>query len=423
MEKLRDLQLQYKNRLTRVTEIRNMSTPTDEIRKERDGLLEEIQVLKRDIDAEHYARELIEGKTSRGHGTDISSGGPFRSFGEQLRAVINAGSPGGQIDPRLHEVRSASGMQESISSEGGFLLQSDYSNELLETTIQSSPILSRLNRFTLGEGKNGLSLPKADETSRATGSRWGGIQLYHRAEAGQYTASQPKLEMLNLSLHSLIGLCYATDELMEDLPSLERWVHQAFQDEFRFVLEDVVVSGTGAGQGLGYTSSSALVTVDKEQDQLADTIVTENVLKMFQRLHLRGSDEGVCWLANRNTFFEIMTMTYDVGTGGVMSKLYVPARKPGETGSLLGYPVYFIEQAETVGDKGDISLVDLGSIVLIEKGGGMQMANSIHFRFDYGEQTLRFTYRYDLQPIYSSSITQYKGADSLSPYVTLAERA
>ena len=416
METLKILQARYRELKGKLKKLPETSI------EERTEIQEQLEITERAIDAIH-PEDKNEHRANIEVGDDNRTKKPFKSFGEQIRAVINAGSPGGQIDPRLHEVRAVSGLGESISSEGGFLLQSDHSDELLETTIKSSPILRRLNRFTLGEGKNGLKLPKADEDSRATGSRWGGIRLYHRAEAGQYTASHPKFEMLNLSLNSLVGLCYVTDELMEDLPSLENWVHQAFQDEFRFTLEDVVVSGSGAGQGRGLMNSTALVEVSKESGQVADTIYTENVLKMFQRLHLRGSDAGVCWLANRDTFFQIMTMTYDIGTGGELAKLYVPARKPGETGSLLGYPVEFIEQAETLGDKGDICLVDLGSIVLIEKAGGMQMANSIHFRFDYGEQTLRFTYRYDLQPIYSSAITQYKGADSLSPYVCLAERA
>jgi len=42
----------------------------------------------------------------------------FRTFGEQLQAVVAAGSPGQRIDPRL-EKRVAAGMSEGIPSDGG----------------------------------------------------------------------------------------------------------------------------------------------------------------------------------------------------------------------------------------------------------------------------------------------------------------
>ncbi len=43
----------------------------------------------------------------------------FRNFGEQLQAVVQASSAGNRIDPRLVDVRAATGMGESIPSDGG----------------------------------------------------------------------------------------------------------------------------------------------------------------------------------------------------------------------------------------------------------------------------------------------------------------
>ena len=45
----------------------------------------------------------------------------FGSFGQQLAAVMHAGMPGGRVDPRLFTM-AASGLNETVPSEGGFLV-------------------------------------------------------------------------------------------------------------------------------------------------------------------------------------------------------------------------------------------------------------------------------------------------------------
>jgi HK97 family phage major capsid protein len=43
----------------------------------------------------------------------------FLSFGEQMAAVMRAGLPNGHTDPRLFRAAAASGMSESVPSDGG----------------------------------------------------------------------------------------------------------------------------------------------------------------------------------------------------------------------------------------------------------------------------------------------------------------
>ena len=84
-------------------------------------------------------------------------------------------------------------------------------------------------------------------------------------------------------------------------------------------------------------------------------------------------------------------------------------------------PVVPVEQCNVAGSVGDIVLGDLSQYILIYKG-GMQAASSIHVRFLYDENVFRFIYRVDGQPVWNNPITPYKGAGSLSPFVTLAAR-
>ena len=93
----------------------------------------------------------------------------------------------------------------------------------------------------------------------------GGIRGYWGpVEAGQYTKSKPGLGMLELNLNKLTGLCYATEELLEDTNLLGVILQKGFEDEFQFLIQDAIMSGSGAGMPLGIFNSIGIVSVGKE---------------------------------------------------------------------------------------------------------------------------------------------------------------
>jgi len=346
----------------------------------------------------------------------------FNSLGQQMVAVVNAGRPGGGVDPRLFNA-AASGMSETVQSDGGFLVQQDFVSDLLKDLVNQAILAPKCRQQPISANANSIKINGVDETSRATGSRQGGIQAYWADEADEKTKSKPKFRKVELNLHKLIGLCYATDELLADAAALEGFVRAAFPAEFAFVTDDAILRGTGAGQPLGILNSGCLVTVSKEAGQKADTIVAENVIKMSSRI-FAGSYLNSAWYINQMCLPQLYTMSIAVGTGGQL--VFVP---PGGIsgapyGSLLGRPVIPIEQASALGDLGDIILADMGGYILAQKG-GIQSDVSIHVRFVYDESVFRFVLRLDGQPLRASALTPYKGGSTAtqSHFVTLAERA
>lgn len=345
----------------------------------------------------------------------------FESLGEQLVAVMNASRPGGFVDPKLAQIGAATGLSEGVASAGGFLVQTDFSNQLIAPIFDGGQIGSRVTRIGISSNSNGLKMNAVNQTSRADGSRWGGVQSYWLNEAGSKTASKPEWRQMELDLKKLIGLCYATDELLQDAVALESIIRQAFADEFTFKVEDAVINGTGAGQPLGILNAACLVSVAKETGQAATTIVAENIEKMYSRLHARSMANAV-WLINQDCWPQLFQLSHAVGTGGV--PMFVPAGgiNQAPNGTLLGRPIIPVEYCQTLGTKGDIYLGDFSQYLLIDKG-GTQSASSIHVNFTYDETVFRFVYRVDGQPAWNSALTPYKGTDTQSPFVTLAVRS
>jgi HK97 family phage major capsid protein len=365
----------------------------------------------------------IKAGTAPGEPLNISitpnhEGKPFRSLGEQLVAVANAAR--GRMDNRLMEVFNApAGASESVTSDGGFLVQSDFTTSLLQLTHETEVLAPRCRHIPVTG--NGIDAPVVDETTRATGSRFGGVQVYRTAEAGTVTAKKPKFAMWSMKLQKLMGVFYSTDELLEDASALSAIASTAFSEEMGFKVDDEIVNGSGTGEMLGILNAPALVSVTKETGQTAATIVAENIIKMYSRMPARSKPNAV-WLINSECMPQIMMLNLVLGTAAV--PLYFPpgGLSAAPYGTIFGRPVIEIEQAAALGTVGDIMFVDLNQYGIIEKG-GINAQQSIHVQFLTDETTFRWTMRNNGMPIWRNYLTPYKGSATVSPYVALATRA
>lgn len=342
---------------------------------------------------------------------------PFKSLGEQLVAIVQAGM-GLAPDPRLFA--GPSGGSANVGVDGGFLIQKDFVPELMKAGFESGALASRCSKHEVSAGSDGLEVPYVNETSRATGSRWGGVQVYRRPEAETVTSTKPKIGLWEVRLEDLMGLAYLTDRLSQDAAAMEGVFREAFVDEFGFVLDDEIYRANGVGRCLGVLNSGALVTVAAEVGQLSKTVLAENISKMWAAVLPRSKANGV-WFINTEINPQLDQLQIGTGTSGML--VYMP---PGGLsglpyGTLKGRPVIEIEQASALGAVGDISFLDLSQYKLVSKG-GIQEAESIHVRFIYGEKTLRWLTRVNGAPKLKTAITPYKGATALSPFVTLAAR-
>jgi HK97 family phage major capsid protein len=369
---------------------------------------------KRALDAKSPAQDILY--------ADANEHKPvWNSFGEFLFAVRKAAGPERVVDNRLI-TNAASGANEGIMEDGGFLVGKDFVAELLKRTYETSILASRCRKIPISANSNGIKMNTVDENSRANGSRWGGVQAYWEGEADTPAASKPKFGLLELNLKKLIGLCYATGELLADTSALESVINQAFAEEFGFKVDDAIFRGTGAGQPLGYTLSPALITVPKTSSQTADTITLANIQAMWTRMWARSRSNSI-WLINQEDETQLNSLVLATGTSSGVTVYMPPTGIVGQPYStIFGRPVIPIEQASALGDLGDISLVDLSQYMIIDKG-GINAASSIHVRFLYDESVFRFIYRVDGQPIWKKPLQPFKGANTLSPFVTLEARA
>lgn len=345
---------------------------------------------------------------------------PWGSFGNFLRSVVRAGQ-GREVDPRLAATRSASGLDEGgAPDEGGFLVVPEYATELVALAHDTGILLADCNTKTLTTPSNSMVMFGIDETSRANGSRFGGVQSYWANEADTVTATKPKFRRMQLTLNKLFAICYATDEMLEDSTLLGQVIQEAFVQEMGFKADDSIINGKGSGQPLGILVAPAVISIAKESGQTNATVVYANVLKMKNAMYPAGRKRAK-WYVNLDVIPQLEQMYLATGTANGVP-VYMPENVSNEgVSTLFGRPVVPVEQCLALGTPGDIIYADLSQYQMLDKG-GIQAAQSMHVRFLYGENTFRFTYRLDGQPKWNSALSPYKGSTSVSPFVTLAQR-
>jgi len=328
------------------------------------------------------------------------------SAGEFFMAVKNA-ELNHYEDPRLRPYK-ATGMNEAVPSQGGFLVPTDIAAGIHTNMWGVGRLLSLFNPIRVSG--NALTINAIDETSRADGSRLGGVQGYWLAEAAQKTATKPKFRQIDLKLKKVAALVYATDELLADASALESWIVSNVPDELRFKVEAAIVNGDGVGKPLGILQSPGLVSQGRTT---ASQVADEDISRMWSRRYLGAND--YVWLVNSSVMPQLYAMT--VGDQPV----YMP---PGglsgsQYGSIFGRPVIETEYNPYLGTTGDVMLISPSNYAMITKA-GVEAASSIHIKFDYDETAFRFVYRVDGEPINASAITAYDGTNTVSPFVALA---
>lgn len=342
----------------------------------------------------------------------------FRNVGEFALSVRMASMRGGEMDARLRNAALTTYGNEGTGADGGFAVPPDFRSEIMSQVYGEDSLIGLTDRMQ--SSSNTLTLPVDMTTPWQT---TGGIQAYWVAEGGTKTQSKPVLEEVTLKLHTLATLVPVTEELLEDAPAMDSYLRRKVPEKMDFKLSDTIVRGSGVGTPLGFLNSPSLVTVAAEAAQTADTVNATNLMKMWGRLPVRNRRTAV-WLMHPDVEAVLPGMTIGnqpiyLPPGGLSGNMY---------GTLFGRPVIPHQVAETIGDLGDVMLIDPKAYLTVTKTGngrdssGLKVDTSIHLWFDQDAVAYRFTMRVAGQPWWSAPISQRDGSNTQSPFITLAAR-
>lgn len=342
----------------------------------------------------------------------------FNNFGEFARSVrIAAHQSNPYIDPRLIQNAPTTVSTEGTGADGGFAVPPEFRSDIRRLVMGEDNLITRTDQLTTSS--NAMTFPKDETTPWQTS---GGIQSYWEGENNQLSQSKIALESNMIRLNKLTTLVPVTEELLDDASGLDSYLRAKVPEKMDFKITDAIVNGNGAGKPKGILNAEAKIEVAKEGSQAADTVVFANIINMWARMY-GPSKRNAVWLINQDIEPQLYQMSFEGTSSSVPA--YMPAGGLSDSpyGRLMGRPVIETQAAQTLGDAGDIMLVDLSKYLTISKTEGMRSDVSMHLWFDYDTLAYRFIIRLAGQSWYNNAITPKNSSNTLSPFVTLAARA
>ena len=359
----------------------------------------------------------------------------FKGHGDFALSIYNATMQGAR-DERLERLAQyQAALDHNVPQSGGMLLPPAHNTRIYNHMMGARTNLMALcDRYPL-TGNLTIELIANAETSRVSGSRWGGVQSYWVEDGTTITDSQPKVRMIELRPRQLATLVKVTNTLLNNSAALESFLDQAAVDDQIQTINAAIMRGDGVAKPKGFLNSGSLVSVTKEAAQAAATIVQQNVLKMWSRCL---DEESAIWLVNRDAVPQVNAIAASGASGTIPVMLatrdgFPTMAVPGPM-VLQGVAIRRVEQCSTLGTVGDLVLANMSGYALAYRARGdgsgtadgspdIQKDMSMHLEFDKARTAFRYIIAVDGQTWLQSAITPEQGSSTLSHFIVVETRS
>jgi len=201
----------------------------------------------------------------------------------------------GEVDP---EEKKA--LYESDDTLGGFYAPSEYVEDLIKSVTEISPIRS-IARVRQTD-KRGIEIPK--RTGQFSASMV--AETGTRSETTGYTTG-----MMSIDAHECFALVDISQAMLEDSAfNLESEMSSEFAEQFAKLEGTKFVSGTGVGEPLGFTDSSA--GVSSTNSGHASTLKPNGLLELVYSIKSEYLSNAR-FVFNRSTFADILQLEDTAG--------------------------------------------------------------------------------------------------------------
>ena len=305
-------------------------------------------------------------------------------------------------------VSAASGLNTTVSSEGGYLLEETVNDVLMRRIRDAGALLKHTSREPMAPDRFRVNLPYIDDKNSSGGS-WTGVNATRLAPNAAIPASKILLGMSELQPDRIATVIPVTNELKNDVSMLENYTTTAVEAEVSNLMDVEILSGDGSGESLGILNSPATIQISKEVGQAAATVVADNLEKMAGRM-LPSSFSNARWFTSVSAIPQLMK-----------AATFTAPDTDAPAGRILTRPIVVCEAALPLGTVGDIVLADLAQYYVVEQP--IVITFDPDFRFVQYESAWRFVIRIEGQPRLGGPVTPRYGSETVSPFITLATRA
>lgn len=397
-EKIKEGQEELRDEVTEKGEtLKDVQEDLNEMEAEKTNLKEKITKLEQEM--------AKEGRLNEGSSDEKKDFG-FDSLGEFVSTAVQ-NSKNSPEDDRLKELGDH--MEKDLSTDpgsaGGFLIPDAYGDMVELFTPQEAIFRPRATIVDGGEQPDSKTIMPALDQSGDNGV-YAGVSVDWVEEGGKkpetdYDYTDVVLEPSEIAAHIPIS-----DKLLRNAPSVAGTVNQLLTWGIAQAEDDAFMTGDGLGKPLGVIGHDATISQNRDT---SDEVNYADIVNMYSNAVMGGE---YVWTINQTVLPELMQMT-DAGS----NLIWQPNAQEGVPGTLLGIPVMINQRQPSLGNTGDVALMDL-SYYYINDGVGTMIASSEHVEFLNNKTVIKAFKTVDGQPAIKDTLSLEDGT-TVSPFVTL----
>ena len=308
---------------------------------------------------------------------------------------------------------------------GGYIVPPQYQAELLTISAEDAFIepLAKVVPMT----SRTMQWPMLDiTTARSTGTSpyFGGVLAQWQPEAASISETEPTFRMTDWTAWDLVLYSVSSYQLLMDNGiGLDALLTQLFAQAITWYKEYAFLNGTGTGNSMPLGILNAPATISQIR-AVQDKFNLADAANMMAHLQVRSWDNA-CWIMHPSVIPQLIQMTNGATNAPFLVWLNPvagdgingPATQKLPKAFLNGLSIFFTEKVPTLGDTGDVMLVDWSQYII-----GNRLEYQIDVSKDYLFRTNQLAWRViarcDGKPWLNSYITDAKGWTS-SPFVVL----
>ena len=343
-----------------------------------------------------------EDRDNNGMPNDMPSDGEFKNLGDFLhhaRFVPN--------DSRIQELRD---MSMSEGAAGGILVPEQFSQQILMIDPESAIVRPRATQIPAGNPPDAaLNLPALRQGSKGV---YSGITFTATAEGETMTEQDgPTLEDIGLKPSEQSGYVTVTNKLLNNSEAASALLTSQLR-KGKIGYEDhlFLSRGDGVNKPLAVLNTPGAIEVDRNTSA---NILFEDVVNIEKSMLPQAMNDAI-WVASQSAYSDIKDMKDSDG-----NRIYTgPNIVKGVPAMLDGREIKFTGRTSTIGNKGDLMLVNL-EYYLIKDGSGLYIAASEHVKFTSNKTVIKIVFNIDGQSWVNEPLTLEDGSTKVSPIVVL----
>lgn len=299
-----------------------------------------------------------------------------------------------------------------VGAEGGVLVPTQLSERIMALNPETEIVLPRVaaagGLIPAGEAPDAaIEVPYL--VQGASGAL-GGLTFGWVAEGGSKPATDYELQNMRLEPKEYAAHVVVTDKLLRNSAAASQFLTVMLNRGMAAARDQALLNGTGAGKPLGILKSPGAILVARNT---GSTILFADVLAMDMAL-LPESYGSAVWLASVTSKAKLIAIKDDANNnlfvGGDVTK--------GVPSTLFGRPIVWTGKTPTLGNQGDLALVDF-SMYMVKQGSGPFIAASEHVYFTTNKTVVKAFANLDGQLWVKEPLVLEDGSTEVSPVVIL----